>query len=371
MRISSEKVMPILSMAVFASLLYCIWTSQPPSDWVDSLEVHAKNAIQRRNDIWVADYKQALEKASQEKKIVVAYFYDNESPLSQRIAMEKKLTGPDVKGLTEKVIFLKIKDIRYRGWAWGVSSLPTVIFLNETGREITRFEGLRSGTEFAQILCRAAADRNAGLLKGENDPDPNGNLVLNGNFTNSYSGWIRSTGAVQEGVNLSEIIPGPPGKPGNILHLKHRGQGSIKFIQIVEVPNTDLIFSASYRVSEQKDKAFKGFGQVLIGITYVKQDDTLLGQEFEGFFSKDPFGDSTGNEHRAVNKIKPKQTRVSSEGFNNYQIDIRKKSSDLFLRFDPKSLKKLIIEFVCSGSHPQAEAELWITDISLAPPKKG
>lgn len=196
------------------------------------------------------------------------------------------------------------------------------------------------------------------------------NLVVNGSFTVQYEGWERKIGDITQGASKTDIIPFQHGKSGKALHIKHEGTGSIQFIQVVEVPSADLVFSASFQASTHEGMiiGFTGTGIVQIALQYIDTYDHILGQTILFNYVKNPFADTPllGVPRRKSDSYKEHFiTFNKGQFYQNHRLDVRREIEDNLLGIDANSLRKIVIVIWCGATHRQAGSELWITDISL------
>ena len=154
------------------------------------------------------------------------------------------------------------------------------------------------------------------------------------------------------------------------MHINHKGKGSIQFIQVVDVPSPDLIFSASFQAttSEGMIIGFSGTGVVQIALQYIDQQDRIIGQSILFNYVKNPFADTPliGVPRRKSDTYKSHHI-VFDKGkyYQGYKIDIREEIEDNLLGVNADALKKVAIVIWCGATHNQAISELWITDINL------
>jgi hypothetical protein len=196
------------------------------------------------------------------------------------------------------------------------------------------------------------------------------NLLVNGGFVHQYTGWKRQIGDIRQGSSKTEIIDFPAGKSGKALHICHEGKGHIQFSQIVNVPSADLIFSATFQASTHEGmiKAFSGTGIVQIGLQYLDQEGSKLGQTVILNYVKNPFADTPliGVPRRESDTYRTHYIELSGDKlYQDYRLDVRKEIEDNLLGIDPDSIEEIAVILWCGASHSQAGGELWITDIAL------
>jgi len=194
--------------------------------------------------------------------------------------------------------------------------------------------------------------------------------LINGNFSERYEGWERNIGDITKGSSKAEIIHFQEARSGKALHIKHEGEGSIQFYQIVDVPNTDLTFSASFQTSSHEGRiiGFSGTGIVQIALQYIDESDRVIGQTILLNYVKNPFADTPllGVPRRKSDTYKSHYIEIKENRFyKGYQIDIHREIEDKLLGVDESTLSKIAIIIWCGATHSQAGSELWISDILL------
>lgn len=195
-------------------------------------------------------------------------------------------------------------------------------------------------------------------------------FVVNGNFKERYKGWERAIGDVSKGSSKTEIIPFPNGLPGQLLHIRHQGEGNIQFSQTVDVPSPDLIFSVSFQASPHEGpiSGFSGSGVSQIALQYLNENGDSLGQTTLLNYVKNPFADTPliGVPRRTADTNTVRYIELGNNKFyTGYKIDIRKEIEDNLLGVNIDDIKRIAIAIWCGASHSQAGSELWITDIGI------
>lgn len=196
------------------------------------------------------------------------------------------------------------------------------------------------------------------------------NYLQNGGFENRYDSWTRSIGDISRGSSQTEIISFPYGKSGKALHLSHTGQGYIQFAQTVSVSGQDLIFTASFQASSHEGmvRAFSGSGVAQIGLQYLDKGKKKLGETILINYVKNPFADTPliGVPRRAPDTYTRHYIEFSGDYFNqNYTIDVYQEIENNLMAINPNDVRLIAIILWCGANHPNAGAELWVTDLSL------
>ena len=195
-------------------------------------------------------------------------------------------------------------------------------------------------------------------------------LIYNGSFARRFEGWERGIGDVTQGSSKVEIIPFSHSSSNSALHIKHRGNGHISFAQVVDVPHSDLVFSASFQATSHEGPimAFSGTGIVQIGLQFLDENDKILGRTVLVNYVKNPFADTAllGVPRRENDTYKTHYIEFQRGRFHkDYRIDLRKEIEGNLLGIDIEALRKVAVIIWCGASGSQAGSELWITDVSL------
>jgi TolB-like protein len=199
---------------------------------------------------------------------------------------------------------------------------------------------------------------------------PKGNLLANGGFQEGYSNWKRQIGDITKGSSQTEIISFPHARSGKALHIRHKGEGYLQFSQIVSVPGPDLIFSASFQASSNEGMiiGFSGTGVAQIALQFFDEGGGKLGESILVNYVKNPFADSPliGVPRRKEDSYQTHYIEFANNTFNQeYQIDVRREIENNLLGIEPNVIRQVAVVLWCGATHPQAGAELWITDLSL------
>ena len=194
--------------------------------------------------------------------------------------------------------------------------------------------------------------------------------LLNGDFQMRYEHWRRSIGDISRGSSQAEIINFPHGKSGKALHISHTGSGHIQFAQIVTVPSPDLILTASFQANSREGmmRAFSGSGVAQIGLQYFDEASNKLGSTILVNYVKNPFADTPliGVPRRAPDTYTTHYIEFAGGEFNqNYTIDIRQEIESNLMGINPEQIRSIAVIIWCGASHEQADAEMWVADISL------
>lgn len=198
----------------------------------------------------------------------------------------------------------------------------------------------------------------------------NSELVYNGSFTRRFEGWERGIGDVTQGSSKVETVTFPHSNSNSALHIKHRGNGHVQFAQVVDVPHSDLTFSASFQASSHEGPimGFSGTGLVQIALQFLDEDDGILGRTVLINYVKNPFADTAliGVPRRKDDTYKTHYIEFGNGRFyKDYRLDLRKEIENNLLGTDIEALRKVAVIIWCGASGSQAGSELWITDVSV------
>ncbi|MDI6755026.1 MAG: CsgG/HfaB family protein [Thermodesulfobacteriota bacterium] len=196
------------------------------------------------------------------------------------------------------------------------------------------------------------------------------NLLTNGGFEKGYYGWKRSIGDLKRGSSQTEIIPMSHTKSGRALRIRHAGEGHIQFHQQVPVLGPDLIFSASFQSTTREGMmvGFSGTGVVQIALQYFDEKGNRLGETVLVNYVKNPFADTPliGVPRRKPDSYQSHYIEFQREKFHSaYSIDIHREIENNLLGINPQSVRQVAVILWCGATHPQAAAELIISDIIL------
>lgn len=279
------------------------------------------------------------------------------------------------------------KSVKVIGKILGVDSLctGTITDLGETFKVNARMISVETGQIFAvaaveinkndaiRILMRKYTQikQDAERLQQKSNKATKMNLLINGGFTQDLTGWKRTIGDINQGVSNTEIIPNKNFSSGRMLHMVHRGNGSIQLSQIVPVPTADLVLTATFQFSTREGyiKAFSGSGVAQFGLVYLDHKGTKVGQTIVLNYVKNPFADTPliGVPRRASDTYMTHYIEVDNNKlYTNYRLDIRREIENNLLGIDPESIEEIGVVIWCGANHSDAAAELWITDIYLS-----
>jgi hypothetical protein len=136
------------------------------------------------------------------------------------------------------------------------------------------------------------------------------------------------------------------------------------------VPGPDLIFSASFQASSNEGMiiGFSGTGVAQIALQFFDEGGGKLGESILVNYVKNPFADSPliGVPRRKEDSYQTHYIEFANNKFNQeYQIDVRREIENNLLGIEPNVIRQVAVVLWCGATHPQAGAELWITDLSL------
>ena len=201
-------------------------------------------------------------------------------------------------------------------------------------------------------------------------PDPN-NLVINGYFLEDYSGWTRDL-IDEGGSSKTNIVNFGSSQFNRALQLTHEGLGDIIFWQSLDIPTTNLIFSASFNATSTQGPiwGFSGTGYAMIVISY--QDD--VGNEL-GFtriinFNENMFAGSAfvGSPEKLSDSNTTHNYQIDSDKtYHNFTIDIQNELQNNLLGINASDVKSVTIAFIVGSNDKNASAELIVADVLLKP----
>lgn len=358
------------ALGVLFCLMSCSASDQSPMRFLASFLGNEAKGTRQGNLVWLHDYRQALEAAARENKAVLVDFYADWCGWCREMDT-KTYSDARVQELAPQLIWLKVNTEKDKGTPqrYGVTALPTTILLDSQGREMKRMEGFIPGPAFAQLLKQAMI--RPAVYRPECEGTNPQNLVVNGGFQEQYNNWEKSLGDPAKGSSNTEVVPFPNSQSGQALYVRHEGEGHIQFSQFVEVPNPDLIFSASIKAvtKEGMIAAFSGSGVVQVGLRYLDEEGNVLGQTVLLNYVKNPFADSglIGVPRREQDTNKVHYIEFPTGEYGKHQLDLRKEIEKNLPGIDAKAIRKILIGIWCGATHPQAGAEVWVTDVFLAP----
>jgi thioredoxin 1 len=351
-------------------LLSCSTAEQAPMGCLAGFLRDKQTTTRQGNLVWLQDYRQALEAAARENKAVLVDFYADWCGWCREMDT-KTYSDARVQELAPQFIWLKVNTENDKGTPqrYGVTALPTTILLDSQGREMKRVEGFIPGPAFAQLLNQAMI--RPAVYRPECEGTNPKNLVVNGGFQEQFNNWEKSSGDPARGSSKTEVVPLPNSQSGQALYIRHEGEGHIQLSQIVEAPNPDLVFSASIKAvtKEGMIAAFSGSGVVQVGLRYLDEEGNVLGQTVLLNYVKNPFADSglIGVPRREQDTNKVHYIEFPSGEYGKHQLDLRKEIENNLPGIDAKAIRKIIIGIWCGATHPQAQAEVWVTDVAMSP----
>lgn len=99
-------------------------------------------------------------------------------------------------------------------------------------------------------------------------PTPPANLLRNGGFVSDWSdGWVRDTGGVIGGQNITEVIASSSGSSGKAVRLIHDGPNYLALTQVIELDSLDVTINA--RVNPQAEASCHGILKTCMGVAGI------------------------------------------------------------------------------------------------------
>ncbi len=279
------------------------------------------------------------------------------------------------------------KSVKIIGKILGVDSLctGTITDFGDTFKVNARMISVETGQIFAvaaieinkndaiRILMRkyTQVKRDAERMHKKSNSTSKMNLLVNGGFVQGLSGWKRTIGDIRQGASNTEVILYRNCGSGRMLHMVHRGNGSVQLCQVVPVPTADLFLSATFQFSTREGhiRAFSGSGVAQFGMVFLDRKGEKIGQTIVLNYVKNPFADTPliGVPRRASDTYTTHYIEVENNKlYTNYRIDIRREIESNLLGVDPDSIEEIGVVIWCGANHGDAAAELWITDICLS-----
>jgi TolB-like protein len=314
------------------------------------------------------------------EEILTRLVKENEVSVVERMYMKKVLQESEFRNSG----IVDIKSAQKIGRFLGADSvcLGTLTPLQKTVRVNARLIDSETGKIFAvatasidrsddiNVLLGGIDDSYEKAAKPEKPKYKKGNLMINGDFSREYEGWNKQVGDITKGYSQSEIIAFAYGRSGKALHIRHKGEGNIKVMQLVPVPSPDLIFSASFQVHSHEGmmSGFSGSGVVQIGLVYMDEGGNKLGETLLVNYVKNPFADTPliGVPRRAENSYQTHFVEIEKGLFyKDYQINLKKEIEDNIMGFNSTDIRQVAVILWCGATHSQAGSELWVTDMSV------
>ena len=200
------------------------------------------------------------------------------------------------------------------------------------------------------------------------EPDP-GNLLVNGYFLDGYDGWKREL-IDEGGSSKTNIVSFGSSQFNKALHLKHEGLGDIIFTQTVNVPSTNLVFSASFNASSTEGLiwGFSGTGYAMIIISYEDTYGEQLGFTRIINFNENLFAGSAfvGSPEKLSDSNTTHNYQIDSDKtYMNFSIDIQNELQNNILGINAAEVKSITIAFIAGSNDKNATADLIVGDVVL------
>lgn len=180
-------------------------------------------------------------------------------------------------------------------------------------------------------------------------PDPD-NLVKNGYFLDGYDYWEREL--VDEGGSSKMSIRESNNSDfDRELWMNQEGKGSLMLKQLVPIPTTRVIFSATFQISRRT--GYSWYGYSYINLLYYDTEQEYLGHTRINTYDIT----DTNTEHN----IKLSMDTV----YKNYTIDIHKEITENLLGIDPSLVMYIQIELLAGSNYPNYDSTLIVSDIMI------
>lgn len=202
------------------------------------------------------------------------------------------------------------------------------------------------------------------------EPDPD-NLIINGYFLDNYSGWKREL-IDEGGSSKTNIVSFGSSQFNRALHLSHEGLGDIIFSQTIEIPSTNLVFSASFNATSTEGLiwGFSGTGYAMIVISYEDVNGEQLGFTRIINFNENLFAGSAfvGSPEKLSDTNTSHNHEIDSEKtYKDFSINIGNELQNNLLGINESDVKAITIAFIVGSNDKNASAELIVADVVLKP----
>jgi thioredoxin-related protein len=115
------------------------------------------------------DYRQGIEIAKRESKLVLVFFSLSNSASSQRI-METTFQDDEIKRLSNRFVCISVDGLKESEFCKSVDikGFPTILFMNSHGEEVQRLAGKLTADQLAiqmHIIIQSIATKSGGIVR--------------------------------------------------------------------------------------------------------------------------------------------------------------------------------------------------------------
>lgn len=120
------------------------------------IQVSSAQEITPTTESWADNYDQAIKLSMKTKKPLLLHFYAEWCMPCQRMEREVLNASKVIKGLSDKVIFVKINSQNHQELVqkYGVQLLPSDVFVDPEGRVLTSVTGFRDQDDYVALSTR-------------------------------------------------------------------------------------------------------------------------------------------------------------------------------------------------------------------------
>lgn len=196
--------------------------------------------------------------------------------------------------------------------------------------------------------------------------NPGENLIINGNFTESWTeGWTRKIGKNADGSNHIQIATD---NGNNAVHLYHTGNSYVALVQIVPVSSERLRFSGNFKLDSRQDSSLALSAIAMVELSYLDNEKKRLGGT--RFINSRKYA-FTSNIMPVSSELVARDDPTLhyiflDSSFNNYTLDIDEEILAHLPGVDPSEVKELAVVLYTGGADYSSSAELWANNLKLA-----
>lgn len=199
-------------------------------------------------------------------------------------------------------------------------------------------------------------------------PLPTGNLIVNGDFKEPWPvGWERY---LEKGAPGSNHVK-TQGRDGNtVFQISHSGKSAFALYQTVQVQNTSLQLTASFKLKGWEGPGMYGFtksGTAMIELQYLDNSERRLGATRILNYAKHMFADTPliGVPRLQEDDSTTHHIAVEPRWHIGYRIDIEKEILSNLPGVDPGQVSAVLVALYVGGIDQTSRAELSVDDIRL------